>query len=70
MKINYDLDGYKFLTDNSLEIKDNTLFLLTDKIENILKNQKKKPNYITPKDLIYKLGLEYYRSSRSYGDKW
>jgi UDP-N-acetylmuramoyl-L-alanyl-D-glutamate--2,6-diaminopimelate ligase len=58
MKINYDLDGYKFLTDNSLEIKDNTLFLLTAQNRKYFEKLEKKPNYITPKDLIYKLGLD------------
>jgi len=58
MRVDYNIDGYKFLTDSSLEIDKDTLFLLTDQNRKYFDKLENKPDYITPKDLIAKWSLD------------
>lgn len=57
MKLDYDLDGYSYLTDDTLEISEDTQFLLTAQNRKYFKQLKEAPSFITPKDLISKWGL-------------
>ena len=58
MRVEYNLDGYRFLTDNSLEIGEDTLFLLTSQNRKYFDKLEKKVDYITPKELIEKWKLK------------
>ena len=57
MKLDYNLDGYSYLTDDTLEISEDTQFLLTAQNRKYFKQLKEAPSFITPKDLISKWGL-------------
>ena len=57
MKLDYNLDGYSYLTDDTLEISEDTQFLLTAQNQKYFKQLKEAPSFITPKDLISKWGL-------------
>jgi UDP-N-acetylmuramoyl-L-alanyl-D-glutamate--2,6-diaminopimelate ligase len=57
VKLDYDLDGYSYLTDNTSDISGDTLFLLTAQNQRYFKKLEVKPSYITPKELILKWGL-------------
>jgi UDP-N-acetylmuramoyl-L-alanyl-D-glutamate--2,6-diaminopimelate ligase len=57
VKLDYDLDGYSYLTDDTLEISEDTQFLLTAQNRKYFKQLKEAPSFITPKDLISKWGL-------------
>ena len=58
MKLDYNLNGYSYLTDNSLDISEDTIFLLTAQNQRYFKKLKNKPNYITPKELIKKWKID------------
>jgi len=58
VKIDYNLDNYCHLTDNSSDITEDTLFLLTAQNRKYFDKLEVKPQYITPKELISKWGLE------------
>jgi UDP-N-acetylmuramoyl-L-alanyl-D-glutamate--2,6-diaminopimelate ligase len=62
MRVEYNIDGYKFLTDSSLEIDKDTLFLLTDQNRKYFDKLEKRPDYITPKELISKWELDKLRA--------
>jgi len=57
VKLDYNLDGYSYLTDDTLEISEDTQFLLTAQNQKYFKQLKEAPSFITPKDLISKWGL-------------
>ena len=58
MRVDYNIDGYKFLTDNTLEVESRTLFLLTEQNRRYFNKLETKPEYITPKELISKWGID------------
>ncbi len=58
MKLDYNLDSYRYLTDDTSEISENTKFLLTTQNQKYFEKLKHKPNFITPKELIKKWGLD------------
>jgi len=62
MRVEYNIDGYKFLTDSSLEIDKDTLFLLTDQNRKYFDRLEEKIDYITPKELISKWKLDELRA--------
>ena len=62
MRVEYNIDGYKFLTDSSLEIDKDTLFLLTDQNRKYFDKLEERPDYITPKELISKWELDKLRA--------
>ena len=58
MKLDYNLDGYSYLTDDTSKINEDTLFLLTAQNQKYFKKLEVKPSFITPKDLILKWNIE------------
>jgi UDP-N-acetylmuramoyl-L-alanyl-D-glutamate--2,6-diaminopimelate ligase len=58
MKIDYNLDGYAYLTDDTTEISDDTQFLLTAQNRKYFEQLNTQPIAITPQDLIVKWKLE------------
>ena len=57
MKLDYNIDNYTYITDDSNSIDENTLFLLTAQNQKYFEKLDKKPEYITPIDLIQKWEL-------------
>ena len=57
MKLDYNIDNYTHITDDSNNIDENTLFLLTAQNKKYFEKLDKKPEYITPIDLIKKWEL-------------
>jgi len=57
MKIDYNLDGYNYLTDDTSKIDKDTQFLLTAQNQKYFEKLEDKPSFITPINLISKLGL-------------
>ncbi len=57
MKIDYDLDGYRYLTDDTGDITEDTQFLLTAQNRKYFEKLEVKPPVITPKNLIEKWEL-------------
>ncbi len=62
MKLDYNLDGYSYLTDDSSKLDKDTLFLLTAQNQKYFDKLEDKPSFITPKDLILKWGLDTIKS--------
>ena len=58
MKIDYNLDGYKFITDDTKHIADDTQFLLTTQNRGYFEALDVKPSVITPKELILKWSID------------
>ncbi len=58
MKLDYNLDGYSHLTDDTSEISEDTKFLLTAQNQRYFKKLEDKPNFITPKELIKKWKID------------
>jgi len=58
VKLDYNLDGYSYLTDDTSKINEDTLFLLTAQNQKYFKKLEVKPSFITPKDLILKWNIE------------
>jgi len=58
MKIDYNIDGYFYITDDTSKIDADTQFLLTAQNYKYYKNLEKKVQTITPKELISKWGLD------------
>ena len=58
MKIDYNIDGYSYITDDTSKIDTDTQFLLTAQNYKYYKNLEKKVQTITPKELISKWGLD------------
>jgi UDP-N-acetylmuramoyl-L-alanyl-D-glutamate--2,6-diaminopimelate ligase len=57
MRIDYKLDGYSYITDDTSSISEETLFLLTVQNQKYFEKLKIKPSFITPRNLISKWGL-------------
>jgi len=57
MRIDYNLDGYSHITDNSSSLDVDTLFLLTAQNQKYFEKLDPKPSFITPKELISKWNL-------------
>jgi len=57
VKLDYNIDNYTYITDDSNSIDENTLFLLTAQNQKYFEKLDKKPEYITPIDLIQKWEL-------------
>lgn len=57
MKIDFEYKDYKYLTDNTKELDDETLFLLTEQ-NRVYKESKNISEVITPRDLIKIWGLD------------
>jgi len=58
MKIIYDKEGYRFLTDNTSEIEEGVLFLKTAQNSDYFEALESKPPFITPASLLCVWGLE------------
>ncbi len=58
MKIDYNLDGQKFITDDTTKIDDDTQFLLTAQNRRYFEALDVKPSLITPNELILKWNIE------------
>ena len=58
MKIDYNLDGKKFITDDTTKIADDTQFLLTAQNRKYFEALDVKPSVIIPKELIVKWNIE------------
>ncbi len=58
MKVDYNLDGYRYLTDNSSEISKDTKFLLTAQNQKYFEKLENRPDFITPEELIKKWGID------------
>lgn len=58
MKLNYNIDNYKYITDNTMAIADDTLFLLTAQNRRYFETLRDKPKTISPKELIQKWYLD------------
>jgi len=61
VKIDYNLDGYKFITDDTTKIAYDTEFLLTAQNRKYFEALDIKPSVITPKELIAKWKLNDMR---------
>jgi len=62
MKIDYNLDGYAYLTDDTSDISQGTQFLLTAQNRKYFDKLEVKPPVITPKNLIEKWELNSIRT--------
>ncbi|WP_294956892.1 UDP-N-acetylmuramoyl-L-alanyl-D-glutamate--2,6-diaminopimelate ligase [Sulfurovum sp.] len=58
MKINFNLEGFAFITDNTAKLDSETLFLKTAQNTPYFEKLEKKPDFITPKALIALWELE------------
>ena len=58
MKIDYSLDGYQFITDDTTKIAEDTQFLLTSQNRKYFEALEVKPSAITPEELILKWKIE------------
>ena len=58
MKINFDLEGFAFITDNTAKLDSETLFLKTAQNTPYFEKLEKKPDFITPEALIALWELE------------
>ena len=58
MKIDYNLDGQRHITDDTTNISDDTQFLLTAQNKKYFEALEPKPSFITPIELISKWELE------------
>ncbi|NEW60415.1 UDP-N-acetylmuramoyl-L-alanyl-D-glutamate--2,6-diaminopimelate ligase [Sulfurovum sp. bin170] len=58
MKIDYNLDGYAYLTDDTANIAGDIQFLLTAQNQKYFDKLEVQPSFIKPKDLIEKWGLD------------
>ena len=58
MKIDYNLDGKKFITDDTTKIANDTQFLLTAQNRQYFEDLEIKPSVITPKELMLKWNIE------------
>jgi len=61
MKIDYNRDAFKYLTDDTLAIDAETLFLLTAQNRKYFETLNSKPTYTTPQELLKKWNLESLR---------
>jgi len=52
MTIDYNIDGFKYLTDDTTAITSETKFLLTAQNRKYFENLETEPTYITPLELI------------------
>ena len=57
MKLDYNIDNYKYITDDTTALAEDTLFLLTAQNRQYFENLEEKPSTITPKELIEKWNL-------------
>ncbi len=58
MRIDFGHDGYKYLTDNTLELDKDTLFLKSEQNSGYFEKLKNPPDFITPDELYDIWGLE------------
>jgi len=58
VKIDYNLDGYSYITDDTLKIAEDTQFLLTTQNSKYFEKLAINPSVITPKELIEKWNLD------------
>jgi UDP-N-acetylmuramoyl-L-alanyl-D-glutamate--2,6-diaminopimelate ligase len=58
VKLDYNLNSYKYITDDTTAITEETLFLLTDQNRKYFDKLEKKSSYITPLELIQIWKLE------------
>jgi UDP-N-acetylmuramoyl-L-alanyl-D-glutamate--2,6-diaminopimelate ligase len=58
MRLTFNEKGYKFITDNTAKLDENTLFLKTAQNSSYYEKLDIKPKYITPEELITIWGLE------------
>ncbi len=58
MVLDYNIDGYRLLTDNTADIAIDTLFLLTEQNRVYFDKLDSAVKYITPNELILKWGLD------------
>ncbi|RUM75296.1 MAG: UDP-N-acetylmuramoyl-L-alanyl-D-glutamate--2,6-diaminopimelate ligase, partial [Sulfurovum sp.] len=58
MKIDYNLEGKTFLTDDTTKIAEDTQFLLTAQNRQYFEDLEIKPSVITPKELMLKWNIE------------
>ena len=58
MKLDYNIDTYRYITDDTTAISDDTQFLLTAQNRKYFEKLDKKPVYITPVELIEKWDIE------------
>jgi UDP-N-acetylmuramoyl-L-alanyl-D-glutamate--2,6-diaminopimelate ligase len=61
VKLNYNIENYKYITDDTIAMDGNTLFLLTAQNKKYFENLDNKPKYITPIELIEKWELSQLR---------
>ena len=57
MKIDYTIDGYRYITDNTTQIAEDTQFLLTEQNRKYFEQLATQPPVITPQELIDKWEL-------------
>ena len=57
MKLDYNLDGYRYITDDTSNIDTETQFLLTAQNRKYFEAVESKPSTLTPEDLIIKWNL-------------
>ena len=58
MKLDYNIDTYKYITDDTAAISDDTKFLLTAQNRKYFERLESKPSFVTPLELIEQWGLE------------
>ncbi len=58
MKLDYNIDNYKYITDDTTAISGDTQFLLTAQNKKYFELLEHKPSFITPLELIKKWGVD------------
>ena len=58
MKLDYNIDTYKYITDDTAAISDDTKFLLTAQNRKYFEKLESKPSFVTPLELIEQWGVE------------
>jgi len=58
VKLDYNIDTYKYITDDTAAISDDTKFLLTAQNRKYFERLESKPSFVTPLELIEQWGLE------------
>jgi len=58
VKIDYNIDGYRYIADDTNAIASDTQFLLTSQNKKYFERLDQKPSFITPKELLSKWELE------------
>jgi len=58
VKLDYNIDTYKYITDDTAAISDDTKFLLTAQNRKYFEKLESKPSFVTPLELIEQWGVE------------